>query len=1203
MQVSVLFNRLPNATANHARPQSIIITLSAPLSPSEHKETTVSPALPVTSTPDAHNTSSLPSSQTESHFISLTAGFALRRNNTGAPAQRPTQSELTSARSSSHPTSHNPQHPPPFSPVNLPTPDRKSVTFQLTAQLATASTNDTTYSPFNHTSNTKSSVALHELPSPDVRSTDNSNKREISLSRNTNSLRTDHTSTSVSNQNIIPTTYAPSKHFLALILPKSSHTSTTTEINQRNDYIRKPVKTKEYQAQPENILETSPLTHHEDSSENIDSIDSSSESDVAKNRRIISRIHFGSSQELERIIPLNKLSPLREVTLSLNKATSEITSLKPDSRPYLQKTDKEPIIPEHPIPERNQHFIRYPLTRTTTEEQPTTHASTTRSYQRQDTVNQERTTQRITIPQPTSSINSEYFRSSDEIKRPSENNRYFKNVDQHHEDSRIDERISSTTAKNRFNFNGSPYDFSQNDDKDGQTKESDKYIIPRRHYDQKSENQTETNTYAFPRRNPIGFSHRLEESTDSNIRRTTEVNRFKNEFSQQNENEETSTRFIAPKRNFAFSTTSEQYKVESTTKQALPNRNYDILEGVKHNEDKYISANRNHDFPRRNEDSTTVRNKPAENTGQPTTYRNHDILQKTTTEHSRYVVPNKIVDFPSSTEENRPSGSNIRHLISNKNDDAQWTSTTEYSRFVPPNRNFDISNAAEDKKPTESSRYFASNKNHDFSQYSTTEHNRIAAPNRHPGFSNTEQDNKQTESNVRYQEPNRNYDFSQKSTTESLKYTTENRFIANSAVTQPQTTEGYKQTETSRFIKPVRNPYDFSQKFEPSSTEEIKQVTETSRFIKSNRNYDFSQRFSQTEENLRKTTESNKYTTPSKNNLSHKIEYSTTENTIKQTTSRFTSKSAYDFSKKLTQTNYRDNEPKKINEPSRYIRPYKPTPEENVEDNSGSYEPTVEQERQKTFRGNFGHNRFSPINETRNERYPNRKDNTSNNRFVVERNTTEYNKETTTERFLPTPSNSFKNNMKWYLKYNSEGKQIRGFKFTMETTPASTEEDISQSYENVENKYEPIKSTEKPILPTVISQIDCHDRVQCELIKNKRVKPFHATVEIPTVPEIIASIEEQSKPETDNSPTYKLKPVEKLDLTNNTLTYNNDITQTQSRNVSLPARISRVNTAIKSLIAFGGRGTGTGSRRTSTKCNENQTAPNVKCNEIQKERY
>lgn len=131
-------------------------------------------------------------------------------------------------------------------------------------------------------------------------------------------------------------------------------------------------------------------------------------------------------------------------------------------------------------------------------------------------------------------------------------------------------------------------------------------------------------------------------------------------------------------------------------------------------------------------------------------------------------------------------------------------------------------------------------------------------------------------------------------------------------------------------------------------------------------------------------------------------------------------------------------------------------------------------------------------------------------------------------------------------------------------------------------------------------------RTKTELFENRNTKPFRATAELPSVSEILATEDERTKtkPVGDSAPTFKPKPIVlSTDLRSNPTVKNRTMTVTAaadlSRNVTIPARLSRVNTAIKSLTAFGG------TRRNSqtSKCNENQSTPDTKCNEILKQRY
>lgn len=105
-----------------------------------------------------------------------------------------------------------------------------------------------------------------------------------------------------------------------------------------------------------------------------------------------------------------------------------------------------------------------------------------------------------------------------------------------------------------------------------------------------------------------------------------------------------------------------------------------------------------------------------------------------------------------------------------------------------------------------------------------------------------------------------------------------------------------------------------------------------------------------------------------------------------------------------------------------------------------------------------------------------------------------------------------------------------------------------------------------------------------EFVESTPRRTFQATVERAPVHELL-DLEDLPKAEPDLPPTYKVKP--------------NPVPTKQSsdisRNSSYPSRASRVNSAIKSLIAVGG------SRRHNTKCADTQT-PDVKCDDI-KQRY
>lgn len=108
-------------------------------------------------------------------------------------------------------------------------------------------------------------------------------------------------------------------------------------------------------------------------------------------------------------------------------------------------------------------------------------------------------------------------------------------------------------------------------------------------------------------------------------------------------------------------------------------------------------------------------------------------------------------------------------------------------------------------------------------------------------------------------------------------------------------------------------------------------------------------------------------------------------------------------------------------------------------------------------------------------------------------------------------------------------------------------------------------------------------------------KLYRNTVEVPPIDQLLYDPEDLPKTEPDQPPSYKLQPIPKLtappDVTAKTVA---DV----PRNTTLPARISRVNTAIKSLIAVGT------TRRPNTLCyNNNNNTPNNKCNNETKQRY
>ncbi|KAJ3639696.1 hypothetical protein Zmor_003040 [Zophobas morio] len=105
-------------------------------------------------------------------------------------------------------------------------------------------------------------------------------------------------------------------------------------------------------------------------------------------------------------------------------------------------------------------------------------------------------------------------------------------------------------------------------------------------------------------------------------------------------------------------------------------------------------------------------------------------------------------------------------------------------------------------------------------------------------------------------------------------------------------------------------------------------------------------------------------------------------------------------------------------------------------------------------------------------------------------------------------------------------------------------------------------------------------------------KRFRTTIEIPPPYDLIEE-SSPSKPEPDLSPDYKLQPFPKPVTTTTTTKTTTTKTVDSSYNTSIPARVSRVNTAIKSQIAFGG------TRRQNVKCHESADS---KCNDPKHQR-
>lgn len=143
-------------------------------------------------------------------------------------------------------------------------------------------------------------------------------------------------------------------------------------------------------------------------------------------------------------------------------------------------------------------------------------------------------------------------------------------------------------------------------------------------------------------------------------------------------------------------------------------------------------------------------------------------------------------------------------------------------------------------------------------------------------------------------------------------------------------------------------------------------------------------------------------------------------------------------------------------------------------------------------------------------------------------------------------------------------------------------------------------TTQATVSKTSTYKIDeeyVHDRLisryTTEGLRNQvNGKRFRNTVEVPPADQLLYNPEDLPKSELDEPPSYKPKPVPKSTTPDNTA---KTVADSPRNNTTVPPRTSRVNAAIKSLIATGG------ARRPNTKCNDNQT-PNVNCNDP-KQRY
>lgn len=124
-------------------------------------------------------------------------------------------------------------------------------------------------------------------------------------------------------------------------------------------------------------------------------------------------------------------------------------------------------------------------------------------------------------------------------------------------------------------------------------------------------------------------------------------------------------------------------------------------------------------------------------------------------------------------------------------------------------------------------------------------------------------------------------------------------------------------------------------------------------------------------------------------------------------------------------------------------------------------------------------------------------------------------------------------------------------------------------------------TTTKPtvaVTRSLIAEINSELKSENDFYQTPPKRTFQATVERAPVHELL-DFEDLPKPEPDLPPSYKVKPNP----------------YPSKSNSSYPSRASRVNSAIKSLIAVGG------SRRHNTKCADTQT-PDVKCDDL-KQRY
>jgi hypothetical protein len=168
---------------------------------------------------------------------------------------------------------------------------------------------------------------------------------------------------------------------------------------------------------------------------------------------------------------------------------------------------------------------------------------------------------------------------------------------------------------------------------------------------------------------------------------------------------------------------------------------------------------------------------------------------------------------------------------------------------------------------------------------------------------------------------------------------------------------------------------------------------------------------------------------------------------------------------------------------------------------------------------------------------------------------------------------------------------------TTKTTKPSTLEHLTSSSESITHIVPGVKdSSDELIDDDYTSREETKLRHYVEPYTDSynvssEAKRFRTTIEIPPPHDLI---DDYQKLEPDQSPDYKLQPFPKPIALTTTTT--KTTTTDSPHNTSIPARVSRVNTAIKSLIAFGG------TRRQNVKCHENQSADS-KCNDPKHQRY